>query len=68
MKPRIWACYTLRKLDDKVEVCFLTAGNVNYEVWAKEAFTTLNKEDRFIRKPISNEELVKRVKQMTLTE
>jgi DNA-binding response OmpR family regulator len=58
----------IRKPDDKVEVCFLTAGDVNYEVFAKEAFPTLNKEDRFIRKPISNEELVKRVIQMTLTQ
>jgi DNA-binding response OmpR family regulator len=53
----------IRKLDDKVEICFLTAGDVNYEVFAKE-FSTLNKEDRFIRKPISNEELVKRVKKL----
>jgi DNA-binding response OmpR family regulator len=53
----------IRKLDDKVEVCFLTAGDVNYEVFAKE-FSILNKEDRFIRKPISNEELVKRVKKL----
>jgi DNA-binding response OmpR family regulator len=53
----------IRKLDDKVEICFLTAGDVNYEVFAKE-FSILNKEDRFIRKPISNEELVKRVKKL----
>jgi DNA-binding response OmpR family regulator len=53
----------IRKLDDKVEICFLTAGDVNYEVFAKE-FSNLNKEDRFIRKPISNEELVKRVKKL----
>jgi DNA-binding response OmpR family regulator len=58
----------IRKLDDKVEICLLTAGDLNDEVFGKEVFPTLNKEDRFIRKPISNEELVKRVKQMTLTE
>src|SRR5256885_17144011 len=33
----------IRKLDDKVEICFLTAGDVNYEVFAKE-FSILNKE------------------------
>jgi DNA-binding response OmpR family regulator len=58
----------IRKLDDKVEICLLTAGDLNDEVFGKEVFPTLNKEDRFIRKPISNEELVKRVKLMTLTE
>jgi DNA-binding response OmpR family regulator len=57
----------IRKIDDKVEICLLTAGDLNDEVFGK-VFPTLNKEDRFIRKPINNEELVKRVKQMTLTE
>ena len=57
----------IRKLDDKVEICLLTAGDLNDEVFGK-VFPSLNKEDRFIRKPISNEELVKRVKLMTLTE
>jgi DNA-binding response OmpR family regulator len=65
---RLGVYQEIRKPDDKVEVCFLTAGGVNYEVFAKEAFPTLNKEDRFIRKPISDEELVKRVIQMTLTQ
>jgi CheY-like chemotaxis protein len=57
----------IRKLDDKVEICFLTAGSLNLdEEFAKQVFPTLEKEDRFIRKPVSNEELIKRVKQMTL--
>jgi CheY-like chemotaxis protein len=59
----------IRKLDDKVEICFLTAGSLNLdEEFAKQVFPILEKEDRFIRKPVSNEELIKRVKQMTLTE
>jgi DNA-binding response OmpR family regulator len=58
----------IRKLDDKVEICFLTAGSLNLdEEFAKQVFPILEK-DRFIRKPVSNEELIKRVKQMTLTE
>jgi CheY-like chemotaxis protein len=57
----------IRKLDDKVEICFLTAGSLNVdEEFAKQVFPILEKEDRFIRKPVSNEELIKRVKQMTL--
>jgi CheY-like chemotaxis protein len=56
----------IRKLDDKVEICFLTAGSLNVdEEFAKQVFPILEKEDRFIRKPVSNEELIKRVKQMT---
>jgi DNA-binding response OmpR family regulator len=58
----------IRKLDDKVEICFLTAGDLNDEDIPKEVFPILNNEERFILKPIGNEELVKRVKQMTLTE
>jgi CheY-like chemotaxis protein len=59
----------IRKLDDKVEICFLTAGSLNVdEEFAKQVFPILEKEDRFIRKPVSNEELIKRVKQMTLIE
>jgi CheY-like chemotaxis protein len=56
----------IRKLDDKVEICFLTVGSLNVdEEFAKQVFPILEKEDRFIRKPVSNEELIKRVKQMT---
>jgi DNA-binding response OmpR family regulator len=54
----------IRKIDDKVELCFLTAADVNYGLFAKESFPISNKDDRIIRKPISNEELVKRVKKL----
>jgi CheY-like chemotaxis protein len=41
----------IRKLDDKVEICFLTAGSLNVdEEFAKQVFPILEKEDRFIRK------------------
>jgi DNA-binding response OmpR family regulator len=50
----------IRKADDKVEICLLTAEDLNVEYF--EVFPALNKEDRFIQKAVDNEELVKRVK------
>ena len=49
----------IMKIDNKVKVCFLTAGDVNYSS-LKDTFPTLN-ENQFIRKPIENTELIKRV-------
>jgi DNA-binding response OmpR family regulator len=51
----------IRKLDDKVKICFLTAGEMYYEEIRKEAFPELEA-NCFIRKPITNEDLVKSVK------
>lgn len=53
----------IRKVDDKVKVCFVTAFDIqkeDEEDW--KAVTTLNQKPTFIRKPISIDELVKRVK------
>jgi two-component system, OmpR family, response regulator ChvI len=47
------------KIDNRVKVCFLTAGDVNYRS-LKETFPTLD-EDQFIRKPIENTELIRQV-------
>jgi two-component system, OmpR family, response regulator ChvI len=47
------------KIDNRVKVCFLTAGDVNYRS-LKETFPTLY-EDQFIRKPIENTELIRQV-------
>jgi two-component system, OmpR family, response regulator ChvI len=47
------------KIDNRVKVCFLTAGDVNYRL-LKETFPTLD-ENQFIRKPIENTELIRRV-------
>jgi DNA-binding response OmpR family regulator len=44
----------IRKLDKKVKVCFLTAGEMYYEEIRKETFPELDS-DCFIMKPISNE-------------
>ena len=47
------------KIDNKVKVCFLTAGDINYRS-LKETFPTLD-ENQFIRKPIENIELIKQI-------
>jgi DNA-binding response OmpR family regulator len=47
------------KIDNKVKVCFLTAGDINYRS-LKETFPTLE-ENQFIRKPIENIELIKQI-------
>ena len=49
----------IMKIDNKVKVCFLTAGDVNYSS-LKDTFPTLN-ENQFIRKPIENIELIKQI-------
>lgn len=50
----------IRKKDNKVKVCFLTAGEMYYEEYRKHAFPEISA-DRIIRKPISNDELVRKV-------
>jgi len=47
------------KIDNRVQVCFLTAGDINYRS-LKETFPTLD-ENQFIRKPIENIELIKKI-------
>jgi two-component system, OmpR family, response regulator ChvI len=47
------------KIDNRVKVCFLTAGDINYRS-LKETFSTLD-ENQFIRKPIENIELIKQI-------
>ena len=53
--------YTIKRLDDKVKVCFITASEMYYEEIRKEAYPELDT-NCFIIKPISNEELIRRVK------
>jgi DNA-binding response OmpR family regulator len=50
----------IKKIDDKVRVCFLTAGEMDYEQFEKESFSALD-ENCFIQKPIQNETLIKRL-------
>ena len=54
-------------LDDKIKICFLTAGRKDYEEFKKRAASIVSVENDgiencFISKPIENEELIKIVK------
>ena len=52
----------IRKLDDKVKICFLTAASdVYYEAFGKQAFPNID-EKCIIRKPVENEYLIKQIK------
>jgi DNA-binding response OmpR family regulator len=50
----------IRKVDDKAKVCFLTAGEMDYERFGKELFPALDK-NCYIQKPIETEILIKRL-------
>jgi len=49
----------IKRLDKTVKVCFLTAGEMYYGVYS-DIFSSLPA-NYFIRKPIGNEELIKRI-------
>jgi DNA-binding response OmpR family regulator len=53
----------IREINDKVKVCFLTAGEMYYDDIYSDIFDGKN---QFIRKPIENEELIKRVNQIMM--
>ena len=53
----------IKRLDKKVKVCFLTAGEMYYGY--SDIFASLPA-NHFIRKPIDNEELIKRLNQIIL--
>jgi DNA-binding response OmpR family regulator len=56
----------LKKKDNDVRVCFLTASELYYEEFRKKEYHALDK-NLFIRKPIDNEDLMKEVNRiMTL--
>jgi CheY-like chemotaxis protein len=51
----------IRKLDDKVKICFLTAASdVYYEAFGKLSFPNIDK-NCIIHKPIENESLIKQI-------
>lgn len=52
----------IKRLDKKVKVCFLTAGEMYYGVYS-DIFSSLPA-NCFIRKPIDNEELIKRINEI----
>jgi PleD family two-component response regulator len=55
--------WRIKRLDDKVKICFITASELYYEEIRKETIPKLDT-SYFIKKPISNEELIRRVKNM----
>ena len=55
--------HKIRRLDNKVKVCFLTASQMYCDEIRKEAFPELDV-NCFIAKPIANEDLVRRVKEV----
>jgi DNA-binding response OmpR family regulator len=54
----------IKKLDKKVKVCFLTAGEMYYGVYS-DIFSSVPT-NCFIRKPIENEELLKRINEIVV--
>jgi DNA-binding response OmpR family regulator len=51
----------MKRIDSKVKVCFLTASEMYYERFRKEEeFAAIDK-DVFVRKPIGNEDLIKKI-------
>ena len=55
--------HNIRKLDDRVKICFLTAGEMYYEDIRKQVFPELEA-NCFIIKPIANEDLIRKVKNL----
>jgi len=55
--------HEIKKKDNNANVCFLTASELYYEEFRKKEACALDR-NLFIRKPIENEELVKRITKM----
>jgi DNA-binding response OmpR family regulator len=50
----------IKKKDQKAKICFLTASELYYEQFRKREYNAIDK-NLFLRKPIGNEELLKKV-------
>jgi len=50
----------ITEIDPIAKACFLTASELYYEEFRDKEYSTLNKE-LFIRKPVGNEELIKKI-------
>jgi CheY-like chemotaxis protein len=53
----------IKKIDNKIKVCFLTASEMYYKNSRREKYCSLDK-DLFIQKPIANEDLVDEINKM----
>jgi len=51
----------MKRIDSKVKVCFLTASELYYERFRKEEEFAAIDNDLFLRKPIANEDLIKKI-------
>jgi two-component SAPR family response regulator len=51
----------IKKIDNKIKVCFLTASEMYYKNSRREKYCSL---DMFIQKPIANEDLVDEINKM----
>src|SRR3954468_1082525 len=56
-------CNEMRKVNDKVKLCFVTAFDIEKEEEDLKAVATLNEKPVTIRKPITISDLVKRVRE-----
>jgi response regulator RpfG family c-di-GMP phosphodiesterase len=54
----------IKKIDDKVKVCFLTAGEMYYGVYT-DIFNRLGVKC-FIQKPVENKELIARLNKLVM--
>lgn len=55
----------IKKIDNKVRVCFLTASKLDYGAFIDDDIFSDLKENRFIQKPIENTELIKILSEIT---
>ena len=49
----------IKMIDTKVKVCFMTAGEIFYG-----AYTDIFDQNQFIRKPVENADLIKRINEI----
>jgi DNA-binding response OmpR family regulator len=56
----------IKKKDHKAKVCFLTASELYYEEFRKKEYCALDR-NLFIRKPISNKELLREVSKIMMS-
>jgi DNA-binding response OmpR family regulator len=54
----------VRKIDNSVKICFLTASEYYYEQFRKEQEFDALKQETFLRKPIATEDLVHEIKKL----
>ena len=59
-------CKKIKEIDNKTKVCFLTASEMYYETFRKRDHCKTDK-NLFLRKPIENDELVKKINKIIET-